>query len=467
MKKQKQSFKLLRVAVVSVLAMAALALTGCPNGNDTSAEPTPAPAPAVPITVTITGIPSRYHDSWGEFSLRHPGTGSGAGWDEVRVEGASASFSFVAVPGNFSLFLWLGNGSSSEYFIASRNITAGANTVPISAFTPLEDVTITVTGIPGRYIGSVDANMRLMHPGTFNHMSGRWSDISSSSATFWMRAVPGTYDVHLRFWYNNVRRAYSAPSVNITAGTNTIPFSDFSVVEPITITVTGIPSRYIGEGGGIYLNTPGIVDRVAEDWVWSRSIAASSSFTLFAMPGTYDVALWFEFEVGDDDWDFALYSVSRRNITAGTNTIPFSAFSRVPQMTITVTGLPERYIGNGNSVEVEVGLTQPGAGNWIAGSWGMSRGSSVRMNLWDRNTGWVFNTPGTYDVYLSFWWLSGAAYYLAPSRNITAGNTNIPFSAFTPAERGNRINALTEPPEPSERATRGRSRARAHSPRTR
>ena len=459
MKKQKTSFKSLRVAVVSALAMAALALTGCPNGNDSGSGQGPGQAaPAVPITVTITGIPSGYHDSWGELSLRHPGTGSGAGWSEVRLEGSSASFDFTAVPGAYSLSLRLG---SSEYFIASRNITAGANTIPLSAFTPLEEVSITVTGIPNRYIGDVDGNMRLKHPGTLNQMSGTWSWISSSSATFTMRALPGTYDVHLRFWYDNdwsLLRAYSAPLVNITVGGNTIPFTAFEIFEPMTITVTGIPGRYAGGEGGIILNTPGFIDWIADGWVWPIE-GSSATFAVFTMPGTYDVALYFEFETGDDDWDFVLYSVSRRSITAGANTIPFSAFSRVPQMSITVTGIPSQYVDAGSWGWVELML--PGTENVVAGSEARVRGASLTMDLFAWHIEWVFNTPGTYDIILS---LSDGTRreYFAPSRTLTAGTNTIPFSAFTLVPSG-----FAETLESSERAMPGRSRARALSPRAR
>jgi len=451
-----QSFKSLRVAVVSALAVTVLALTGCPNGNDSGSITQT--APAVPITVTITGIPPGYLNSWGELSLQHPGTGSGAGWDEVRVEGSSATFAFTAVPRAYSLRLRLG---SSEYFIASRNITAGANTVPLSAFTPLEQVSITVTGIPDRYIGGVDGNMRLMHPGTLNQMSGEWSWISSSSATFTMHTIPGAYDVHLRFWYDDdwsLLGAYSAPSVNITAGANTIPFSDFSAVEPITITVTGIPNRYLYAEGYIGLHSPGLIDWLVEEWA---SIEGSSVvFTVFAMPGIHDISLDFEGLV--DNWPF--YFASRRNITAGANTIPFSAFSRVPQISITVTGVPSRYIGdgNGNWIDMSVSLAHPGTENWVAGGWASSTGSSVRMVLMDASIFWPFNRPGTYDVHLEFEWSGGWSHYLVQARNITTGNTTIPFSAFTVVP-----NSFTENMEHRNETRPSRSRARAHSPRMR
>jgi len=461
-KKQKSLFKLLSVAAMSAIAIAVLALTGCPNGNDPGAGPGPGQgpgqvAPAVLITVTITGIPSRYHDSWGSLSLQHPETGSFVDWAYVsRVEGSSASFAFIAIPGAYGLHLQLGY---SDYFIASRNITVGADTIPLSAFTPLEEVSITVTDIPNRYIGGVEGNMRLKHPGTLNQMSGTWSRISSSSATFTMRALPGTYDVHLRFSYRgSLLRVYSAPLANIAVGGNTIPFTAFEIFEPVTITITGIPGRYAGGEGSIGLHTPGFTDWLVHDW--GPIEGSSATFTVFAMPGTYDVSLYFEFET-DDDWDSVLlYSVSRRNITAGANTIPFSDFSRVPQMTITVTGIPDRYIGNGNWVDADIRLAPPSTENWLAFGWASSRGSSVTMTLWS-NVEWMFNTPGTYDIHLRFRWSGGESHYLVSSRNITAGNTTIPFGDFTPLERGGRANARAEPLESPERAMPGRSRARA------
>ena len=230
MKKQKSLFKLLSVAAVSAIAIAVLALTGCPNGNDPGAGPEQGPgqvAPAVPITVTITGIPSRYHDSWGELSLRHPETGGYAGWSEVRIEGTSATFALTAIPGIYNLRLWF---SSGQYFLASRNITAGSNSIPLSAFTPLEQISITVTGIPDRYIGNVHGSMDLMQPGTLSSFAGTSRTIYNDLMTFTVSAMPGVFDVHLRFRDNDswvLLRAYSASLRTITVGNNTIPFSAF------------------------------------------------------------------------------------------------------------------------------------------------------------------------------------------------------------------------------------------------
>ena len=440
------------------------------NGHDSGEGPgqvSPGPdlaATPVPITITITGIPSKYHNSWGELLLRHPETWdfAGAGRREVSVIGTSTTVAFYAAPGAYNLLLRF--GSYYGYFIASRNITAGANVIPLSAFTPFEEVSITLTGIPNRYIG-YGVYVHLKRPGTLNRINYCFNGISSSSVTLMIPAIPGVYDVHLRFWdgWDGILlRAYSAPSVNIAVGENTIPFTAFDIFEPTTITVTGIPSLYFGAGGAMGLHTPGFTDWIIErDFEYTE---ASLTFTIFAMPGIYDVSLDFWGLEDEDEWLF--YLVSRRDITAGANTIPFSAFTRGPQMSITVTGIPGQYVDAGNWGWIELML--PGTENGIAWGWARVRGASVTITLADSNgeVSWPFNRPGTYDVRLEFevddgneWtWVS----YFAPSRNITAGNTTIPFGDFTTVERGARANAPTGILEPTERAMPGGSRARAH-----
>jgi len=396
----------------------------------------PRPDSAEPITITVNGVPSGYHNSWGNLALRPPVSGSSF-WASVdKIARPSASFAFTAVPGTYDIHLQFG---SSRYFISSRNITAGANNIPLSAFTPLQQISVTVMGIPNRYIGNMEGSIRLMHPGTLNELDTNWvSSISGSSITFSMFVIPGTYDVHLRFLNTDDRmplRAYSAPSININANDNTIPFTAFGVFEPITVTVTGIPSQYIdGNVGATFLDAPGIIDWFVESDAITVE-GSSATFTLFAMPGMYNVALIFGFE--DDDRDFSAYYVSRKNITAGVNTIPFSFFVSPPRMVITVTGIPDRYIGDGDHKWVNVRLALPGTENWVANGWASSGDSSVAISLKDRGIGWLFNTPGTYDVRLGFeiWdnegWTWTEVVYSVFSRSIIARNTIIPFGEFT------------------------------------
>ena len=100
----------------------------------------------------------------------------------------------------------------------------------------------------------------------------------------------------------------------------------------ITITVTGIPGRYIGHWGGIDLesNWAGHPYWVAES-NWLRITGSSATFTMrtlggapFSVPGTYRI----HFSVDDDAGPVGDYSVIR-SISAGNNPIPFIAFTPV------------------------------------------------------------------------------------------------------------------------------------------
>jgi len=99
---------------------------------------------------------------------------------------------------------------------------------------------------------------------------------------------------------------------------------------PITITVTGIPEHFIGLWGAIDLesNWAGHPYWAAES-DWQRITGSSATFTMrtmggapFSVPGTYRV----HFSIDDDGGAVGDYFVIR-GISAGTNTIPFSAFT--------------------------------------------------------------------------------------------------------------------------------------------
>ena len=415
--------------MLSILAVFGLALgmAGCPTEPETQINGPAARALGL-VTITVTGIPAGYQGQWAELMLTHLTSRMRAAgdWRHQQVEGTSVSFSFAAFSGTYGVLLSLGSG----YLIPSRNITAGTHSIPFSAFTPFEQVPVTVTGIPDRYIGGggnqIWGQMNIMHPGTIARQGRGSTTITGASATFTTRIVPGLYDIHLYFLDHNwnIIRYYSAPSRNIVAGTNTIPFSYFAVVEPITVTLTGIPDRYIiGDTGMImYLNTPGLIDQVAYDWV-DPIESSSATFTFFALPGTYAVTLEFD---GDEE---ALYSAPARNITAGTNTIPFSAFTTPPSMSITVTGIPDGYIGGSKNID----LVFPNTNVRVAFGWNPITSASSTIDFFWRFDNWGFNTAGTYGVYLWFrdvdW---NRTDYFIPSRHLNAGSNTIPFSEFTP-----------------------------------
>jgi len=434
-----------------------LVTAGCPTGP----EETNGPAERAfgLVTIDVTEIPARYQNQSASLSLRHITSGEWAsGGRSQQVEGSSVSFALAAFPGTYGIELLFG---SSHYVVPSRNITAGNHSILFSAFIPLEQVSITVTGIPDHYIGSsgnrISGIMNIMLPGTFARSgTGSSQSISGASATFSTRVIPGSYDVHLRFRDDDNRNTishYSALLKNIAAGTNTIPFSYFVVVQEITITVTGIPNRYIGAWSEIRLNSPSIIDRMAS----SEADAEGSSVTAspFALPGIYDIVLVFSYET-EDNWYYLWYSLPSRNITAGINTISFSAFTAVPSMSITVTGIPNEYIGG----EKDIYLTFPNTNVWVADGWTYPlTGTSATIDFFWRFDEWAFNEPGTYRVYLEFWSEYGEGKYFIPSRRLNAGSNTIPFSAFapvTPAVSGS-IRGFTENTMPGRFGERTRS----------
>ena len=443
----------------SILAVFGLALVtaGCPTEPETQTNG-PVQGALGLVTVTVTGIPAGHQNQRANLSLRHLTSGAWATGGEAEIEGSSATFSLAAFSGTYSVELRFGY---AFYLMSSRNITAGIHSIPFSAFTPFEQVSVTVTGIPDRYISSsgnqIRGRMYTMRPGTFARQ-GSWisnQTISGASATFSIGVIPGSYDVHLRFldhsW--NIIRAYSAPSRNIAAGTNAISFSYFAVIEPIIVTITGIPNRYIGvEEFSIFFNTPGIVDLKAYNW--SDVESSSVIVTLFAMPRTYDIAMWFAYVVEGGVWKIHEYSAPSRNITAGTNTISFSAFVAVPPMSVTVTGIPSEYIEG----EKQINLTFPSTDVYVAIGWNLVTGTSATIDFRRFFDEWMFNTAGTYDVHLRFWTEDGKGEYFIPSRHLNAGSNTIPFSAFTPVTPGasSSVRGFTEKTAPTERTMPGR-----------
>ena len=506
MKKTKLSFSPLRIAVVAALTLAVLALTGCDNGGggggglstvtfnansgvaagqvpasqavtrgtsimlpgqgglvkagyvldswNTRADGTGtryAPGsfftvpgnvtlfaiwlPPVEMTITITGIPSGV--SSGGIHLMHPGTMHYVDGHWVQITGGTATLSVFAISGTYDIHFRLGD----SLYTITKNLTAGANTIPFANFIRFVPVTITVTGIPNQYIGQwIVGNMFLFPAGTSYEVAGDYAFIASSSATFSLFVLPETYDIKL--WFGSERQLYTLSSRNLIAGTNTIPFSAFTRVEPITITVTGIPNRYDDGWGEIEVIIPGIASNFVQ-WYYTQIDGPSAIFTVFVSPGTYDIELWFEFNDGDE-WMEQLYTLSSRNLTAGNNTIPFSAFTRVEPIIITITGIPNRYDGWG-----DIDLRIPGT--WYFVGFGEARivGPSVTFSL--------FNImPGTYDIKLELSGVGVSGDYFLSSRTITAGTNTIPFSAFTITP-----SSFTETLEHSEQPLPARSRARA------
>ena len=209
---------------------------------------------------------------------------------------------------------------AGDYFTVTGNVTLYAVWVPATA------VTVTVTGISDLHVGR-RVEMTLRSPGGGGADASAFGNRTDDSAVFeLLLELPGTHIVYLAFelaaddWL-----FYRADSRNITAGANTVPFYAFTPVVPqVTVTVTGIPERYADWRGEIYLATPGVSNVVAWDRV--ETTGSSATFSMPAMPGTYNIYLFFEAEIAEV-WKYSGYAVHSRNILAGANTIPFGAFA--------------------------------------------------------------------------------------------------------------------------------------------
>ena len=290
-----------------------------------------------------------------------------------------------------------------------------------------EPIVITVTGIPLEYQGRW-MNIELRHPGTGEMVAVGSGSVSGFSATFTLLkdwhgghqfAAPGDYEVRLTVHPS----VYRIAEMNIRAGAGEIPFSTFTLIPPITVTVTGIPPRYHGSYGLVILGIPGTGNVVAYGSTVEIT-GASVTFTVRgAVPGTYDVFLAFS-RLMELWWYLPLevYVESARNITASNN-ISFDPFIAAPPsitITITITEIPSQYQNGFGRLRLSGDVERYGL------DWGLSEtevtGSSATFRFW-------FINLGIYEVWFriegSDRWGDGSA----PAMNLTA-NTSISWSAF-------------------------------------
>jgi len=109
---------------------------------------------------------------------------------------------------------------------------------------------------------------------------------------------------------------------NIAAGPQTVTLIAPAQVQPITITVTWIHSRYWWGNGSMTLFYPGTT--TVADFFATQVTGASAGFTFTAAPGVYDIVLILEDWIGD-----VAYWRETVNVTAGTNTMSFDSFDFV------------------------------------------------------------------------------------------------------------------------------------------
>jgi len=402
----------------------ALVLAGC-DGTGSPAGNSGGLPTATSVTVSITGIPSQYQGSWGELELMVPATGNRIGRTSISAVGSTATFTLTAVPRTYHVFFSFGGRSRVAPSVA---IIGGTNTIPWSDFAP--PLSITVTGIPVDYHGSW-GGIELIFPATGNRVG--WASASiSGTTTFTVVGVSGLHEVRLEFGGGDAARIYRTRTITyLLAEPNTIPWTAFEFMPPLTITITDIPSQYQGSPLHLGLMIPGTMNDVA--WYWEDVTGSSMTFTFRGVgSGLYDVILLFWERMFAEEI-IGAYSVSARNITTNTS-IPFSQFTVLPpSITITITEIPVVY-QNGFA---ELGLYHPETGSWP--DWGFAEistsGSSAIIRFW-------FVQSGIYDVHLHILGLERWAYRTAPARHISA-NTTIPWSAFTILHEGGAVTPIT------------------------
>jgi hypothetical protein len=323
--------------------------------------------------------------------------------------------------------------------------------------------TITITGIPSRYIGwlaELNASWRADdNPYTMitsNTITFDWNgrlydnvelnllDSLGYDSSFWDGIFDGSidiissdygkktpYGVHPSIGYGTSQR-------HINARSNTIPFSDFLNNTHI-VTITDIPDKY-NNWVGLYLwvapdpnfigSAPGGNPRV---------IGNSITFNLTGGSSDWERDCYVFLDIGNEAGDRAGYRstssiLNSPQIGSGrSSSIPWSTLTEVP--TITITGIPNTDPWLSNSKYINI--STPGMESWSG------HGSSqalvfydwVYNNLWLSNNLWNAN-PSVYDVRLSILNLYSGGYdiiveYHTSSRDIITGNNIMPFSVFT------------------------------------
>jgi len=293
-------------------------IIGIPEGSSTIHFSTFTTIPT--INIVIEGIPAEYNNDSLGISFKYA---SGSMGTSAKVINSTITYlldsSYV---GNITILLRFGDWENGDIYRLDRNFNTGTHYIQFSTFTYVPPINITVTGIPSEYNG-LYYDVDLLNPGTLNRIGNGWGQTTGSSTTFTLRGVfPGTYDIVIYLYdKDDMRALYRASSRTINPGTNTIPFNQFTLVPPLYIIVTGIPSRFHGDWGWLVLNTPGTWDESG----WGEELISGSSVTfkvwmLNNIQGTYDVYL--HLHANDECEEFIIPS---RYITDGA-VIPWSDF---------------------------------------------------------------------------------------------------------------------------------------------
>jgi len=259
--------------------------------------------------------------------------------------------------------------------------------------------TITITGIPSRYFGwEADINGVGSIPIVIT------SETITLYWTYWEKYV----SIPLYLEDGDARMVYYTSQININAGNNIIPFSEF-LNNTMTITITGIPSQYNNAIGILWQGGTGH----GSPRVTGNSIVFNGVYS-----NTSEIRLeLLHINMGTGA------TAGTMTISGNSSIIPWSAFTEVPS--ITVTGIPSNFAP---SRLIYINISTPGTTNWS----GHGSAQASRKNDWVSSNLWTANS-GVYDVRLYTYDFSGNIIideYHTFSRNIGTGNNIIAFSSF-------------------------------------
>ena len=410
--------------------------------------------PPDPITITITDIPARYIGRIGMIEFTMPGDSASIAWTEEDpiFQGTSLNFTMrnheglFNTAGNYDILFYLvippfeTNAIFTAGIIENKSFSeSGHYTISFNDFDifhpPASDgIIINVTGIPDDYIGWTGL-IDLEFPGVpFTINDPSFVTIRGPNASFVMefQGEPfddeGNYNVIFRLTEDWLDIKVSSPVLrNLTIGNNDISFAEFfpsTTPDGIVVTVTGIPSEYIGWTGIIQLEMPGVPFPFDPSIVTISGPNASFAMEFqgepFDMEGDYNVI----FRLTEDWDDMKTSSPVLRNLTIGNNTIPFEDFfpPQSTAITITITDIPAEQLNRNVRITLWSGSTivdtEPVFGN---------TGESVNFPLREV-------PPGIYDITLVFGTLfldMPLVTYRLTSHTITATPAPISYNEFT------------------------------------
>ena len=193
---------------------------------------------------------------------------------------------------------------------------------PGNELPPPQRLPLTITGIPAQYQDRFAiVILRNIQTGVETQSDARVTGAQIRLPFFWNSAGAGDHEVTLglREWqWGGIIGMYNIPSIAITAAAPVIPFADFAVAQPISITVTGISPAHNGSWAEMEISP------LQGGWSDSNSVtvtagSATFAFNVAAMPGNYALGIQVGFEVRG--------SIPSRVLVRGENVIPWSEFT--------------------------------------------------------------------------------------------------------------------------------------------